>query len=343
MRAVVLASLFCFLGAVAACSATGGNHFTAATATGAGGAGATGAGTGGTSLTGGFTVTTGVSVGGGGPGCSAAAKLVYVLSTSNDIYPFEPDKKMFGSSFSLNCTTPMNDGLTWAPNSMAVDRDAVAWVNYVGTGTDPVTLMASDQGGLVFKVDINKQSCAPSPTITLTDPSWYRLGMGFSTDTVGGTSETLYVTGTGTNGMANSPGLGKIDMATKTVVPIHAFSGKLVGQSAELTGTGDGKLYGFFTTTPVYVAEIDKVSGATPSPVPMNGVATPIAWAFSFWGGDFYLYTNSAADQMMFPKVTTTVTKYHPGGSVDTSYMHDIGFTIVGAGVSTCAPITPPN
>jgi hypothetical protein len=338
MRAFILSSLLVFIGAAAACSATGGNGFTAAT--GSGGAG-TGSASGGHGNLGGGFATVGTGTGGSGDGCSAAAKLVYVLSTDNNIYSFTPDKQTFGAPFSLNCNTPGNDGLTWAPNSMAVDRNAVAWVNYVGSGLDPITLNATDQAGLVFRVDIDKQTCEATPAITLTDPAWFRLGMGFSADTAGGTSETLYVTGTGTNGMANSPGLGKIDMTKKKIVPVGSFSGNLAGQSAELTGSGDGKLYGFFTTTPVYVAEITKTSGATASPVPMNGLDTPIAWAFSFWGGDFYLYTESQNDQLN--GLTTTVTKYHPGGGVDTSYMTDIGFTIVGAGVSTCAPITPPK
>ncbi len=75
--------------------------------------------------------------------------------------------------------------------------------------------------------------------------------MGFSTDAMGSTAETLYVTGTGTVGGGDSPGLGKIDLATKKLVPIKQFSGDalLVGQSAELTGTGDARLFGFFTTS----------------------------------------------------------------------------------------------
>jgi hypothetical protein len=340
-----------FVAAAVGCTAVGRNEFTTASGTsGTGGAGGTGVagstGSGGSSMNvGGAFATVGTGVG-GGPTCTVAATLVYVLSTDNEIYSFAPDQKVFTDLFSLNCATPTNDGLSWSPNSMAVDRNVVAWVNYVGTDTsDPLNPV--DSAGVVFKVDINAQTCEATPTITLQDPSWYRLGMGFSTDTVGGTSETLYVTGTGTNQMANSPGLGKIDMTNNTVVPIGAFTGgaavNLAGQSAELTGTGDGKLYGFFTTTPVYVAEITKATGATPAPVPMTGVETPDAWAFSFWGGDFYLYTDSQADMAMVPPITTNVTKYTPGGAVNPAYMQSIGFTIVGAGVSTCAPLTPPN
>jgi hypothetical protein len=68
----------------------------------------------------------------------------------------------------------------------------------------------------------------------------------------------------------------------------------------------------------------------------MTGVQCPQAWAFSFWGGDFYLYTASSTT------TSSTVTHYTTAdGGIDTGYT-TAGFTIVGAGVSTCAPTTPP-
>jgi hypothetical protein len=63
-------------------------------------------------------------------------------------------------------------------------------------------------------------------------------------------------------------------------------------------------------------------------------------FAFSFWGGDFYFYTatSTAANK------TTNVTRYSPkDGAIDKAYMQNIGFHIVGAGVSTCAPTTQPK
>jgi len=79
--------------------------------------------------------------------------------------------------------------------------------------------------------------------------------------------------------------------------------------------------------------------GAITDARPLPGVETPQAWAFTFWGEDFYLYTAPSA----LAGRTTNVTRYRPSdGSIDTGYMRDIGFRIVGAGVSTCAPIAPP-
>jgi hypothetical protein len=306
------------------------------TGTGPSGQGGSGSGsnTGGGLGLGGNPLSGAGSTGSGTPGCTTAATLVYVLSPDNTMWSFDPPTKTFTNLFTLDCPTP-NDGSSWAPNSMAVDRNVVAWVNYVGS--DPI--LGTDTGGLVYKVDINARSCTPTPAVTLQSPEWYRLGMGYSTDTVGGATETLYVTGTGTTGSSNSPGLGKIDLTTKTVVPIGQFSGDaiLTGQSAELTGTGDAKLFGFFTTNPIRVAQLDKGTGAVLSDLPVTGVATPMAWAFSFWGGAFYLYTSNGT-------ANSKVTRFDPATkAVDATYTLKAPVVIVGAGVSTCAPIAPPT
>jgi hypothetical protein len=192
-----------------------------------------------------------------------------------------------------------------------------------------------DLAGAIYKVSTKDASCS-GPVMSL-PLGWYRVGMGYSSNNAGSTAETLYVAGVGSG--ANSTGLGLVDFGKSTVGPIGPFSGTLKGNNAELTGTGDGRLYGFFTTTPVQVAQITKTNGSTATPVPMTGVATPQAWAFSFWGGHFYLYT-----ALTQGGPGSDVTDYDPvSGSVNPTYMTSIGFDIVGAGVSTCAPVTPPQ
>jgi len=255
----------------------------------------------------------------GGSDCTGqAADYVYVLSAENDLYSFAPDKKVFTKIGPLGCNTSLS------PNSMAVDRAATAYVNYVAD---------DDSTGQIFQVSTTDASCT-GPVMTM--PSgWERVGMGYSTNNAGSTAETLYVAGVG-GGM----GLGLVDFGIKTVGPIGPFTGSLAGQNAELTGTGDGRLYGFFTTAPVEVAEITKTNGSTQTPVPMTGVQVPNDWAFSFWGGDFYLYTSQGQGSGN----GSNVTDYDPTtGTVNTTFMTAIGFDIVGAGVSTCAPTTAPQ
>jgi hypothetical protein len=333
MRAVPLFSL-AFIAAVSAffgCSATGGSSgFTQSGSGGSGsGTGAGGGDVGGANFSGTGTGTGGSSASGGAD-CSDAAKLIYVLTDGNDLYSFQPQQKKFSLVGHLGCNTPMQ------PNSMAIDRDAVAWVNYVES--DPLAGM--DTGGAVFKVSTSDASC--QPTNIQLPQGWYRMGMGYSSDTVDGKTEKLFVTGTESiPGLGDSPGLGQIDFSSNTVKPIGQFTKGLAGKSAELTGTGDAKLFGFFTTTPVKVAELDKGTGAVVTVKALPNVETPAAWAFSFWGGDFYLYT--APDPALDMSRTTDVTVYHPADGSSSLYMHNIGFRIVGAGVSTCAPISTPK
>jgi hypothetical protein len=267
---------------------------------------------------------TGTSVGAGGStsggpsgNCSEAAKLIYVLSDTNELYSFKPDTKQFTLIGPLACPTSMS------PNSMAVDRNAVAWVNYVDAD------VFGESAGALFKVNTADASCESMPTVAMPN-GWFRVGMGFSTDGANTNAETLFVTNLG----AASAGIGSVDGAS--VAPIGTFTGAQGGLGAELTGTGDGRLFGFFTSTPVVVGEIDKVTSQVTNPVSLAQVETPTAWAFAFWGGDFYLYTATFGD--------SRVNRYRPSdGSVDTNYMTNIGFRIVGAGVSTCAPLELPK
>lgn len=265
-----------------------------------------------------FTSGGGPGAGGGPSGnCSDEAKLIYVLSDENELYSFKPDDKLFTFIGPLGCQTSMS------PNSMAVDRDATAWVNYVQSDG-----LGGDTAGAIYRVSTVDASCEPAPAVTL-PAGWYRIGMGYATDGADTDAETLYVTS-----ISGSSGLGRIDNGN--LVPIGSFGGAFAGANAELTGTGDGRLYAFFVSFPVEVAELDPATGSVISSVPLNTVEIPNAWAFSFWGGDFYLYTASVGD--------SRVNQYRPSnGNVDVNYMTNIGFRIVGAGVSTCAPLTPPS
>ena len=244
--------------------------------------------------------------------CSQAAELVYVIDEEGGLHSFDPSTLTFTTIGTLHCA---GAGATY--NSMAVDRNATAWVN--------------DIDGNIFRVSTADASCAS--TTFVAPPGFTQMGMGFATDVAGGTGETLYVDGIG------GAGLAKIDMATMKLTPIAMFGGALSGLDCELTGTGNAELFGFFTTMPASVAQIDKATAQVLSNVPQQGVNTGTDWAFSAWGGDFYLYT---ADTTTNPGDTTNVTRYRPSNGSTTIVKKQIGFRIVGAGVSTCAPTKPP-
>jgi hypothetical protein len=251
----------------------------------------------------------GCGTSGGGTGCSDASKLVYVFALNGGIYSFDPPNKTFVHVADPHCSNGQ-------PNSMAIDRNLVAWLNYIGG---------------IYTFDLNNPQNGCQLAVSLPN-GFQQCGMGFSSDDVCGTSETLFIDGIGGGGLA------KVDTTNGNVTPLGTFSSdpKLSGQSCELTGTGDARLFGYFTTSPyVRVAEIDKTNSNALSDVVLTGVTPPSDWAFTFWGGDFYLYaapgTNNTGNSSVIHYSPTT-------GAVDTTYVADVGFQIIGAGVSTCAP-----
>jgi hypothetical protein len=101
---------------------------------------------------------------------------------------------------------------------------------------------------------------------------------------------------------------------------------------AEMTGTGDGKLFAAFKGSPYVVAEIDKPTANVLSLAPQTQINYPpngSNFAFAFWGGDFWLFVG--------PGSSTDVFQYDPTKGT-TIKVSSEAFEIVGAGVSTCAP-----
>lgn len=318
----------------AACAATsgGGSHF------GTGGAGgdddsvssvssagpvgptAQSSSSGGDFIDGGFTGSGGAG-GGGPPGdCSEAAKLIYVVGTGYELYSYHPPTKEFKQVGILNCPA----GGFSTPFSMAVDRQAIAWVLY--------------NDGTIWNVDINDGAkCSPSSYIP-NQAGFYTFGMGFVANMPGSTEETIYI------GNYSGSDLGKIDPVALKAMHIGNYSGgNGLNGAAEITGTGDARLYGFFananfgTTT---VAEIDKTTAAIKSTIDLPQVSIGSGWAFAFWGGAFYLFTAPSGTSQV---TKLTIDPMNPNAGTTTVEVPSVGFVIVGAGVSTCAPVEPPK
>lgn len=249
--------------------------------------------------------------------CSDAAEFVYVLSQSNVLQQFDPSKKQFTSVGSLKCSTGSAE-----PNSMAVNRDAKAWVNYVTSD-----FLLGETNGALYLVDTKDGSCV-GPRIDLPQ-GWFRVGMGFSTNEAGSEDETLYVVSILTGGLAS------INTQTGVLTELGT-----VGGTPELTGNAKADLFAFFPTSPAGLSQLDKQSGSKLSTKSLDGIGVGVgassAWAFSFWGGRFYFYTSSGSN--------SKVSEYDPEtGTIDANFMADAGSLIIGAGVSTCAPIAPPK
>jgi hypothetical protein len=252
--------------------------------------------------------------------CTAAAKLVYVVSQERDLYSFTPNLGTFAKIGRITCpsTNPTLD----VPASMAIDRSGTAWVNY----TD----------GSLFKVSTSDASCTAT-TFAKSQQGFKKFGMAFATNAAGSTDETLFVSGISDTGAAGK-GFGKLDLGTLKITMLGEYSDKLAGVFPELTGTGDGHLYGFFHTTPATFAEINQTNGATTNDKSLATVDAGNDFAFSFWGGDFWFYTSDGKTPSKVTQLKASSTGELVVAKADVG-----GFRITGAGVSTCAPVAPPH
>ncbi|NIS34972.1 MAG: hypothetical protein GWO04_35770 [Actinobacteria bacterium] len=199
---------------------------------------------------------------------------------------------------------------------MSVDRTGRAWVLH--------------QDHRIYYASTIDASCTSSTFVP--DQSGLELfGMGFVADAEGSSEETLFVAGGRELSIATgSATLAFIDDDTLALGTL----GDLPGWP-ELTGTGSGELWGFFPdTSPPSVRQLDKSSGVTIAQHQLAelGSQPPSAWAFAFWGGRFYVFYQALLDP------STNVWRVDPDGTV-TQVLSNTGYRIVGAGVSTCAPV----
>jgi hypothetical protein len=244
--------------------------------------------------------------------CPEGNELIYVVDRDDNLLSFDP-RKLPGDPLQhvgrLAC--PGSGG----PFSMAIDRHGVAWVLY--------------SGGRLFKVSITDAKCEPAPY----QPGGLGLfGMGYVTDVAGGKTEKLYVA---TNGARL---LAAID--TEQASPVEQLVGRVSAasdQPPELTGTSEGKLFGFFPmlSDPSFVQEIDRGSGAPVGPKWTLG-GSPLgavhAWAFAHWGGVFYVFVTGGDG------LGSTVRAIDRKTGESRRVLENLPYVITGAGVSTCAP-----
>jgi hypothetical protein len=158
--------------------------------------------------------------------------------------------------------------------------------------------------------------------------------MGFVSDAAGSDQETLFIAGGAGADLVNmNPAtfLGTFDTSALTVTKKNMLMGR-----PELTGTGDAKLWAFFPdASNPRVTQLDKTNGSELMTFPvMGGAGMPMAWAFAFYGGDYWVFLQKSTD-------TSTTVYRIKGSDGSVTIAKQPGKTIVGAGVSTCAPTQP--
>jgi len=241
--------------------------------------------------------------------CSEEAKLVYVVDSGASLYRFDPPAHSFEYVGTMDCES----GGT--PFSMAVSRHDKAYVLYWDSGT----CVALNQ------VNIYTGECEEATPFECGQLGFDTFGMGFATDGPDTTAETLYVGKS--DFLSTGSQLGYIDLETWELTPIGPIS-----DSPELTGNQNGELWAFFAwaSTPK-VAQLHKGTGEESNTVYLEELGANAAFAFAYWGGDFYLF-HAPTDE------STTVYRLHDGELEVWVDQMELGFSVVGAGVSTCAP-----
>lgn len=236
----------------------------------------------------------------------AGATLVYIVSGENDLYSFYPPTLAFTKIGTIACTPNSS------PYSMAVDRKGIAYSVFAD--------------GSLWQIDTANASCKPTTyqPAQSGDP-FFNFGMGFAGDQ---TSESLYIADASFT--ANSVGLATLDTKAFTRSFIADFQPEL--PRCELTGTGDGRLFAFCLSLSGSGSQIAEVDRKTAKVVAINTLTVGDkndAFAYAFWGGQFWIFHG--------PQGSSSVTEYDPITFAETQ-VTSIAATIVGAGVSTCAP-----
>jgi hypothetical protein len=238
-------------------------------------------------------------------GCDAGAQFVLLLSAEREIYRFDPLTLAVERLASVGC----HPNLT----SMTVARSGIAYV--------------SSSDGQLFSVVPESGECAALP-FDSSQLSFTRFGMGFVADDVP-RGESLFIAQQLT------------EAHNISVIDLDSFELRLIGQfdpplpPLELTGSGDGRMFGFHVasaTAPARLIEIDKQTAALGA-----GVEIPIGesyrgFDFAFWGGDFYLFVTLVGE------LDAAVLRYSPVESSVVT-LGRIPPIVIGAGVSTCAPL----
>jgi hypothetical protein len=237
------------------------------------------------------------------PCSEEASRWIYTLEGTGQLSRFDPSTLTFKDIGIIRCSN------TGPFNSMAVDQTAVAWV---GTQT-----------GEIFKVDTKTAKCE-STSFDGTHDGLINFGMGFVFDPTAN-KDTLYIAA-------------DIDQRSSTLatIALPSMAATVVGIISdglpELTGTGDGALWGFIpkgqgTSMENMLLRIDTTSGKTLETHTYSSLSSG-NWALKFWGGSFWIFLGRSIYEV--PRKAPDTIK---------TAIADTGRNILGAGVSSCAPL----
>ena len=249
---------------------------------------------------------------------------IFVLSDSARLYKFFPMNNTLELLGQIGCDLPPSTF------SMAVDRLGFAWVQY----TD----------GQLRKVDLTNVAKCSNPGYQAGQLGVTNFGMAFVSNSAFDACDQMFgdqYTGIGEG--ADNATFFRVDPLNQQAILL----GKSDFGTAEVTGTGDGRVFLFAAKNPdTQLVEVDRNNGNTLSSIPLPGVKLGGGWAFAFFGGDFYFFTDGASDG----KSEVTHIDYDDSDMngkqdikvvINNAVVQGANVKVVGAGVSTCAPTAP--
>jgi len=248
---------------------------------------------------------------------------IFLLSDSAELWKYFPETNKFVMLGQIDC------GGLFQTFSMAVDRLGFAWVQFFG--------------GELRKVDVTNVANCSDPGYLPGQVGVENFGMAFVSNSQFDACDQIYgnsYSGLGgyTEGL-NAGDFLTIDADTLTMSKI----GKTNFDGAEVTGTGDGRAFVFGGANPSKLVEMDKAKGIALKTLPLGGLEINNgAFAFAFFGGDFYFFTDSNVDQFASEVTHMDFDDSNKDGKQELTVLtNDAPLLVVGAGVSTCAPTLP--
>lgn len=259
--------------------------------------------------------------------CGASGtELIYVVDVDDRLLSFDPSQLGSGDPFTVvgtmacpsGAALPEQGGGPSSPFSMSVDRNGTAWVLY--------------NSGEIFHVSTGDASCE-STSFSRGQEGFELFGMGFVSDAAGSDSETLFLAG-GDAALASPGELGTLERTSLTISSVGPLPN--TEYNPELTGTGDAGLYAYFPGQfESFVAKLDKATVGQDERWDLDPLGDDIrAWAFAHWGGKFYIFITTG-----FFTPQPRVLELDPATGDVQTVVPSSPYVVVGAGVSTCAPV----
>lgn len=256
------------------------------------------------------------------PGCEGdIGQFIYLLDVDAGLHRIAPATLEVETLGLLDCP-----GASMAM-AMTVARDGILWA------------MTVDNEGYrkIHTIDSVSLECEDTGFVDPFDEDIFVNALAFVADTPEGETESLYV---GANvGASFDPevplSLGRVDLDTMDLEIVGTSDLVPTGyyQIADLSGTGDSRLWGFFPGDTAAIAELSEQDAALVDHALLDfGVGSP--WAFAQWEGRLWLFSSSGDPG-------SDIRAWDPGSGAVEPIHAGIGIQVVGAAVSTCAPFEP--